>query len=344
MTHARIAFALLLTTTGCKKEVAPDPIPTATPLPELPTQAPGACDASAVHVLEDGTLLVAIDETTSVHRWSRMLEPGAPTDLAGPMEARAGEILNRDDEGRIREFDLEGVAATEDGLLWVGSHGYGKRKKDKPKAKKRPNRRVLVETDETGVYRRYTNLTSALKAAPDVGPTLTQLLDDRVAPKEGGVNIEGLASDGAGGLWVGLRSPLTADGKAWLLHLASVEDAFGGAPSFDRAVAVDLGGRGVRALEPDGKGFLVVAGNSGDDSDGKVGQVRSWTAGSTVSTLVTDLPTGFRAEGMAVSTDELLLVSDDGAVERSGIACKDRYEADAGDAEVYFRVLRLPRG
>ena len=71
--------------------------------------------------------------------------------------------------------------------------------------------------------------------------------------------MEGAAWWG-GRFWLGLRSPLDAKGRAWLVSLG--DDLYG--PVLPQApIAVDLGGEGIRDLAPWKGGLLVVSGPSG---------------------------------------------------------------------------------
>ena len=93
----------------------------------------------------------------------------------------------------------------------------------------------------------------------DIGLSATE-----VSPN---LNIEGLALNGAQ-LFIGLRAPLTADGKAILLSMAATS-ALAGKGAVEQ-VTLDLDGGGIRALDWDpmrGR-LLIISGASGETSGG----------------------------------------------------------------------------
>lgn len=263
----------------------------AVPAPEGPSDLVfrGASDASAAVWGPDGRLWVADDEGTVLQTWDPSGgAPGAPMDLG----------LGKD------EADLEGAAAIGDRRWWIGSHG---RNKD---AKARPARQVFLETDATGHVLGKTNLLPAFLALPGAGPALTAA--EPSAPKEGGVCVEGLAASPDGALWIGFRSPLSADGRAWVVRLARPEAALSGPPAFDAPIQLDLDHRGVRSMEWDAgrQLYWIVAG-----PPGKVGDfaLYSWTGpGAPPLRVVADLRE-LNPEALLVNPDgSLLLLSDDG--------------------------------
>ena len=81
----------------------------------------------------------------------------------------------------------------------------------------------------------------------------------------GGLNVEGLTHTPEGALLIGFRNPLR-EGKALVLPLRNPAQAVEGqAPQFGDALALDLGGRGVRAMTRVADGYLVVGGPTADD-------------------------------------------------------------------------------
>ncbi|MFN7145778.1 MAG: DUF3616 domain-containing protein, partial [Myxococcota bacterium] len=129
--------------------------------------------------------------------------------------------------------DIEALALDADGVWVVGSHSTTKDGESKPKRERvlRPDGTV-VTLDLAGCApcEQVRGVSSAL----------------------GGLNAEG-AAWAADRLWIGLRSPLTAEGSAYLL----VADREG---RVERAVELDLGGHGIRDLAVDGDTLLIVAG------------------------------------------------------------------------------------
>ena len=92
-----------------------------------------------------------------------------------------------------------------------------------------------------------TSLRDAIVAHPTLAPATHK------KPKEGGVDIEGLAVHD-GWLYAGLRGPL--HGSNALVLRFRFEDPTGTA----RLLAIDLGGLGIRDLTRVSDGFLILAG------------------------------------------------------------------------------------
>jgi hypothetical protein len=138
----------------------------------------------------------------------------------------------------VRVEDVEALARLPEGLLVVGSQGANREGKARPERE-----RVL------------------LLGSPPIRPDLSNCAPCEAArsfpPKEGGLSVEG-AAWWAGSLWFGLRSPLV-DAQALLLRME-------GDPAAELRVSetlrLDLRGRGIRDLAPDGEALLVLAGPS----------------------------------------------------------------------------------
>lgn len=258
----------------------------------------GVCDGSAVVRAPNAMLLVAYDEDQSLHLFGIRGGPVLGSrSLAGPLHLEGD-----------RELDLEAAASDGRTAWWVGSHGNNK------DGKERPNRRVLFATNlptqpdlsDLKLLRGPVDLLPMLKSAmPGV---LTQEVLAR-PPKEGGLNIEGMALRGTE-LIIGLRSPLTEQGHAHIV-VASVGTA--GKVTIERTQTVDLGGRGVRSMEWTGRDFVVVAGPTGTKQDF---HLYRWDGMGTPREIEAPLK-GLNVEGLvAVEPGRWLVTSDDGAIER----------------------------
>jgi hypothetical protein len=115
--------------------------------------------------------------------------------------------------------------------------------------------------------------------------------------KAAGLNIEGLAWDGARKrLLLGVRSPL-AGGDALVVPLAIADGPLSPTTvSAEAAIRLPLGGGGIRSIEQvSGGGFLVVAGGVTDASNFRL---LTWS-GTGAPQLVTDFPTELKPEGVA---------------------------------------------
>lgn len=222
----------LLLLAACTRSCAPDaPIgvivpPSSTAPPPAPTEDVGggaptsgdlhvSCEASALVPWDGGWLVGDNEDVARLYAY----DADFAARPALPLAAEVG--------------DIEALALDADGVWVVGSHSTAKDGQSKPK------RERILRPDGTVV-------TLDLAACPAC---------DRmrgVSSALGGLNVEGAAWAGDR-LWVGLRSPLAADGSALLL----VADRDG---HVERVIEQDLGGHGVRDLLVDGDALLIVAG------------------------------------------------------------------------------------
>ena len=319
----------------------------------------GPCNASTALALGGGLFVVADDEEA------------APVTLRVYRSGQAGPALG---EGTIAkravapvadgypELDLEGSARIGPLAYWIGSHGaaegQGKRDKgDGPLGDPRPNHRRLFATN-LGVRPDSEGARMALTLEP-VGRAYTTLIEDlaadprharfglaeaarRPAKAKGGLNIEGLASTPTGALLIGFRNPLP-QGKALLLTLTNPNAVIAGEkPRFGDPVLLDLGGLGIRSLEWV-KGQLLIVAGPAEGSKGKTppsvlyrwsGQTSQAAERLRAFGPVDGVP--LNPEGLYVDGDSLVVISDDGKLERNGKACEDRPKAKQG-----FREIRL---
>jgi hypothetical protein len=288
----------------------------------------GMCDASAAVALDNDYFVVASDEDNTLRVYRRGQPQPAATLTLGPHV------------GAARESDLEGAARVGDRIYWISSHGRNS------SAKSRQDRYRFFATEVDG-----TTVPPSLKppAAVQVN-LLAQLVAAaslkswhlsaaaRLAPEApGGLNIEGLAASHEGQLLIGFRNPVR-DGKALVVTLLNPQQAAAGAPaSFGPAIALDLGGRGVRSLERVDAGYLIVAGPTADKGDFALYR---WSG------QPTEAPRRIPAVALDTLRPEALFVwpqsrvvqvlSDDGGIGSGGVACKDR-----PSGEQAFRSIEL---
>lgn len=317
----------------------------------------GPCNASTALPAGGGLFVVADDEEQ------------APVTLRLYRSGQAGPAVG---EGTIPaeavapvkdghpELDLEASARIGPLAYWIGSHGAAERKGkpgkgEGPIGEPRPNHRRLFATS-LGV--RADGKTMALTVEP-VGRPYTTLIEDlsaddryarlglaaaalRPAKAKGGLNIEGLASTPKGTLLIGFRNPLP-EGKALLATLTNPNAVLGGERAvFADPVLLDLGGGGIRSLERVNTNLLIVAGPA-EGSKGKTppSALYRWSG------QFEDAPVRLRSfgpmaggpvnpEALFVEGNTLVVLSDDGNLERDGKACGDRPKA-----KQTFRELRL---
>ena len=294
----------------------------------------GLCDGSAAVRIDDTTLLVANDETNVLHSFD--IWGGAPVaffDLS--------RLVNLDP--KKPEIDFEAVARDGDRLWWIGSHGRNKN------GKKRPNRRMLFATNvptrnlsDIQVMSPQYDLAPTLRAHPDLATILTEKVL-KTPPKEGGLNIEGMAFAPDGRLMLGLRAPLTKPGgmlgDALIVYLTREDDDW----SVSSFVELRLKNRGIRDMVwADGKLTFI----GGMVSSGGAFDLFTWSGtGNKPKRL--DVPEfdGLNPESLVKIDSKWLLLSDDGATRRTAASggrkeCKDLAE-DHDMTNVYFRARIL---
>jgi uncharacterized repeat protein (TIGR01451 family) len=238
----------------------------------------GASDASTALAVDADTLLVGNDEN-QVLRLYRRDHSGLP--VAG-FDFTASLGLTDISGGVPREVDIEGSARLGNRLFWLGSHD------NNSDGNPRPNRSRLFATDLSGTgdaatlsyVGRYDGLKTDLLAWDDgnghgLGASHYGLAASAAAgvlpesPAGDGFNIEGLsiAPDGATA-FVGFRAPLVPPGnrtKALVVPVTNLPALVTGNPSagpaaFGAPIELDLGGRGIRSIECNAAGCLILAG------------------------------------------------------------------------------------
>jgi len=241
----------------------------------------GASDASAAVALGPDMFVVGDDENNILRVYRT--EGGLPVysyDLSGFLKT----------ETEHPEADIEGATRIGQRVYWITSHG---RNKD---GKLRPNRYRFFATD---VYLRAGRVHIApvgkpcrglLKSMLAVGALRDMGLDEaagvgvagfskkdrkKLAPKEEGLNIEGLCASADGRtLYIGFRNPRPSDKSdrfagALVLPLENAPQvvAGGARPVFGEPMLWDLGGLGIRSMEysaPHGKYFIVAGRHDGE--------------------------------------------------------------------------------
>jgi DUF971 family protein len=302
-----------------------------------------ACDASAALRIPETTCFVTASDEDYVLRAYDETRPGAPVS-----ELDVTEFL--EPVSKKKEPDIEGCARIADRIYWIGSHG---RDKD---GIEQESRQRLFATDLSIVAGRpelrpagrpYKKLLADLSAAPDLAEF--DLAAASALPPEapGGLNVEGLTSTPGGHLLLGFRNPIPR-GRALLVRIQNPADVVSGSA---RAKAVkgallDLGGRGVRAIEttPEGQHFILA----GSFDDTKNFALFLWNGLSETPELVLDGASlnDLNPEELIVSLQpsgslEVQLFSDDGDALVDGQKCK-KAEIEARS----FRVsaMQLTRG
>ncbi len=244
----------------------------------------GISDASSAMPIDASYMLVADDENQVLRIYSRSNSGAAIVQM--DMNPFLG-LADLYPDGTPREVDLEGSTRVGNRIYWIGSHSHAQ------DAEVRTNRARIFATDISGngtnsiltFVGRYDYLKTDLIAwdaanGHGKGTNYYELLAssapgvDPKAPDGSGFNIEGLAmAPGSSNIaFIALRAPLvppTNRVKALIipvtnfttLAISSATNA--GVAKFGAPIELNLGGRGVRSIEGNSNGYLIVSGPPG---------------------------------------------------------------------------------
>ena len=296
----------------------------------------GAADASAAVAATDDMFIVADDENNTLRTYS-VSKPGPPV---GSYDMT--EFLGADRQSP--EADIEGATMVGRRIYWITSHGRNKDGKVRTSRYRffatdvsvengritiepagRPCKTLVLSLVKTQAGRRL----GLDKATRFDAPDLKKKEEKRLAPKEEGLNIEGLCASPDGQvLYIGLRNPRPANKKTGrteaivvpLQNPAGVVDR-GAAPVFGEPLLWDLGGLGIRSMEysPFHKAYFIIAGGPDDDNEGGFVLYR-WSGKPEENPAMVrklDLDgSSFSPEALIpfAGSGRLLLLSDDGSI------------------------------
>jgi hypothetical protein len=244
----------------------------------------GASDASTALPLGPEHMLVADDENQILRIFSRSNSTPALVEFnMNPFL----NLLDLYDDGTPRELDFEGSTRVGNRIYWIGSHSHSR------DLDIRTNRARIFATDIAGTgtnvsltyVGRYEFLKLDLVAWDSTnghgrGSNYLGLAASGAPDKDSkaldgsGFNIEGLAmAPGSSNVaYVGFRAPLVPPGaraKALIVPitnfatLAITNTSSAGAAQFGAPIELNLGGRGIRSMEGNRNGYLIVAGPPG---------------------------------------------------------------------------------
>jgi hypothetical protein len=271
----------------------------------------GACDASAAVAIGGGRFAIASDELCAdgrqvLHVYDR--------DYPRPLHAfDLRESLGRSVE---QEADIEAAVRVDGRIYWISSHG---RSAD---GEREPGRCRFFATDLVRRHlepcgKPYARLLDDMLAAEALGPLgLAELEGRSLAPKHGGLNIEGMTARPDGALLLGLRSPLL-DRRAVLLPYLNPDAVLEGREraAFDAPITLDLQGNGIRDVtyDPARRVFVVLGGASGR-GHGRTLYVWSGRPADDPVPVDVTIPQDFNAEALFVDeqTGYVRVFSDDG--------------------------------
>jgi hypothetical protein len=271
----------------------------------------GACDASAAVEIGGGRFAIASDELCSD---GRQVLQVYDRDYPRPLHAfDLRESLGKSVE---HEADIEAAVRVDRRVYWISSHGHA------ADGRRDPGRCRFFATDLAGgrlghAGKPYAHLLDDMLAAEALAPLgLAQLEERALAPKQGGLNIEGMTARPDGALLLGLRSPLL-ERRAVLLPFLNPDAVLDGREraAFDAPITLDLQGNGVRDVtyDPARRVFVVLGGASGR---GRGRTLYVWSGRPADDPVPVDvtIPQDFNAEALFVDeqTGYVRVFSDDG--------------------------------
>jgi len=285
----------------------------------------GSADASAAVALDGQRFIMADDENNilRVYDWNQPgSEPICQTDIS----------VDIGSDPKYPEADIEGAAWLNNRIFWITSHGRSKKGAYRQgrcrffATSVDPNGMTTIE----GVYANLIDnlitydkqyklgLQAAIGTANDHVNTQK---NGKLAPKEKGLNIEGLctAADGSTML-IGFRNPRPqVDGKemALIIPLTNPEAVVlkGQIPVFNSPILIDLGGLGIRSIEyaPKLKKYFIIAGSHKGGEDAPVFHLYTYDfQKQELDKLFTFSDFSPEALFQFPDTDEIILLSDDG--------------------------------
>jgi hypothetical protein len=297
----------------------------------------GTCDASAAARLGSRLFVAASDEDYILRIYDRKA-PGMPrttVDLAPFLKPAVQDS----------EPDIEGAAVVGDRIYWVTSHGRNKDREEQESRQRFFATSVAVTDDDVHIApvgRPYTHLVRDLIKARELAGFDLERASTLAPEEDGGLNLEGLAPTPEGHLLLGFRNPVP-DGVALVVAIANPAEVIdrGTRPVVSIAGRLDLGGRGIRAIEfvPESKTYLIIAGAYDDAHDFRLYR---WSGGLRDEATRIDVEMGdCKPEEMVITavggrTHELEMLSDDGDREVDGKRCKK-----AKPEKRSFRALRM---
>jgi len=287
-------------------------------------------DASAAVVLAPDLFVVADDETNKLRVYDAN-NPGS----AAIADAKIGDFLNIDP--CHPEIDIEGATWFNGRIFWITSHGRNRDGKYWYSRYQFFATTVTLEGNELNVAvdGNYTNLIDDLIAYDSLynlglvdaigvvdGHIDTSDIPD-LAPKEKGLNIEGLCAAANGSsMLIGFRNPRPKpeDKKLGLIIRLNNPEAVvlsGEIPDFAPPLAVDLDGLGIRSIEYShtlGQ-YLIVAGSHKSGDEKPLQTLYKYHMATGILTKLADFPF-ITPEAMFQfpDSDEIHLLSDDGAM------------------------------
>ncbi len=285
-----------------------------------------SADASAAVALDNNRFIMADDEFNilQVYNWSMPSSgPIQRTDITAEIGIDPAQP----------ESDIEGATWFNNRVFWITSHGRS-RFGDYWQSRYRffatsiaPDGTATVDgvysslIDDLIGYDRIWNL--GLEAAiGTVGDHIDTAAIPGLAPKVGGLNIEGLCTTADGTkMFIGLRNPRPhTDGEdmALVIPLANPEAVVlnGAAAIFEAPILIDLNGLGIRSIEysPAFQEYLIIAGSHKSGNDEPLQNLYKYSMSAQDRDKLATFSDNFTPEAMFQfpGSNKINLLSDDG--------------------------------
>jgi hypothetical protein len=313
-----------------------------------------ACDGSAATALDVDHLIGFSDNDQTIRVFARSTNamPLRTQDIGGSLALG----------GTTPKVDFEDVERIGNRIYAISSHG---RKNDGTKDDNRYRFAAVDVTGQSPTFQfavagsRSSLLSELLASANWLSPDgsiidalenaskLDEQTNTNLAPKNQGVNIEGLAHAPTTAMpnrmLIGLRNP-RPNGRAIVVSLTNVDSVIGGSPAiFGEGYKLDLGNLGIRGMtwSPMLKQVLVVAGPS-DDQNGPYKLYRWLGTPGTTPTYVRDIaaPPNMRPEGVIAypGTLDIAIVFDGDDQQINNVPCDDAPQDQRAFIDVVTRV------
>ncbi|CAA0081427.1 Uncharacterised protein [Halioglobus japonicus] len=287
----------------------------------------GMCNASAVELLNDTTIVVANDEDNILRTY----------DLEGngnPIGELDLDVFLKADG----EVDFEASTSVGGTIYYITSHGRNKKGNRKLDRYRFLATQIDPSSDTPTLHAvdtPYLALVEDMIASSELQAldiaSVSRLEEEKMkdlAPKKAGLNIEGMSRSRDGkALYIGLRNP-TQKGRAVIVVLENPADIVSGSQTakFAKPIYIDLNGLGIRSMTfvDERDAFYIVAGSGKSKVDHSV--LYTWDGAGGPVAIKGPLQGNPEAMAYLPNKKQLLILSDDGAIEEQGQECKDHPE------------------
>ncbi|NRB44441.1 MAG: DUF3616 domain-containing protein [Verrucomicrobiales bacterium] len=229
----------------------------------------GSCDASAAVALDENTFVVADDEDNILRIYS-LKRPGMP------LTQYSLDVFLGVQEESHPESDIEACTRVGDLIYWITSHSRNKKGKWRNSRYRFFATKVIREDGKFSIQPEgiaFDNLLGSLASCPDLDlkarvGIIGEDSGKSLAPKENGLNIEGLSTNADGSvLYIGLRNPIP-EKQAVLIPLKNPNAVIHGKakPMLGTPVHLKVQSRGIRSIEYSAyhRRYFLVAGDRSD--------------------------------------------------------------------------------